>query len=103
MKKLGLIAFAVVLMGAGSPPVGDLAKDAAALSTDRRVHGVITSIDPATLTIASSQRAVTGKIDPARTKVTVNGHAAKVGDLKLTAHAKGELCLDDVWLVIDTH
>jgi hypothetical protein len=103
MKKLGLIVFAVALLGAGSPAAGDLGKDGTALSTERRVHGVITSIEPATLTIASSQRAVTGKIDPARTKVTLNGHAAKVADLKLTAHAKGELCLDDVWLVIDTH
>ena len=91
-KQLGLAVFAFALLGAG----GDL-------STERKVHGVITSIDPATLTIASSQHAVTGKIDPARTKVTINGHSAKVADLKVTAHAKGELCLDDVWLVIDTH
>ncbi len=92
MKKLALVMFAVSLVGAAEP-----------LSTDRRVHGVITSIDPAVFTIASSQHAVSGKIDPARTKVTSNGHPAKVADLKLTAHAKGELSLDDVWLAIDTH
>ncbi|MDF2698048.1 MAG: hypothetical protein K0S65_6431 [Labilithrix sp.] len=103
MKKLGLVAFAVALLGA-SPPA-DPGKDAGAgeLSTERRVHGVITSIEPAKLTIASSQHAVTGKIDPARTKVTINGQPGKASDLKLTAHAKGELCLDDVWLAIDTH
>jgi hypothetical protein len=104
MKKLGLFVFAFVLLGAKSPSSditgGD---DPAQLSTDRKVHGVITSIEPAKLTIASQQRAVTGKIDPARTKVTINGHAGKVSDLQLTAHAKGELCLDDVWLAIDTH
>lgn len=105
MKKLGLVVFAFALLGAKSPsPASDVTTDEPAqLSTDRKVHGVITSIEPAKLTIASQQRAVTGKIDPARTKVTINGHAAKVSDLQLTAHAKGELCLDDVWLAIDTH
>ena len=92
MQKIGLFFAAFALLGAG----GDL-------STERRVHGVITSIEPANLTIADAQHAVTGKIDPARTKVTVNGHSGKFADLKLTAHAKGNLCLDDVWLAIDTH
>lgn len=92
MKKLGLIAFAFALLGAG----GDL-------STQRRVHGVITAIEPANLTIASSNHTVTGKIDPARTRVTVNGRPGKLADLQLTDHAKGELCLDDIWLTIDTH
>jgi hypothetical protein len=101
MKTLGLLLVAFAALGA-APPL-DPAADVSQLSTERKVHGVITSIDPAKLTIASSQRAVTGKIDPARTKVTVNGHAGKVSDLKLTDHAKGELCLDDVWLAIDTH
>jgi hypothetical protein len=73
------------------------------LSTERHVHGVITSVDPAVVTIASSQRTTTGKIDPVRTKVTINGKAAKLADLKVTAHAKAELCLDDVWVSIDAH
>ena len=97
MKKLGLVVFAFALLGARSVDGGG------ELSTERKVHGVITSIEPARLTIASSQHAVSGKIDPARTKVTINGHAAKLADLKLTDHAKGELCLDDVWLAIDAH
>src|SRR5688572_31569989 len=73
MKKLGLILFAVALCGFASP--GE------ELSTERRVHGVITSIEPQKLTIASQQHAVTGKIDPARTKVTVHGKPAKLADL----------------------
>ncbi len=97
MKLYGLLAFAsicsgVLTLGAGEP-----------LSTERHVHGVITSIDPAVLTIASSQRTVVGKIDPVRTKVTIHGKPAKLADLKITAHAKAELCLDDVWVAIDSH
>jgi hypothetical protein len=103
MKSLGLFCFAFALLGAASPADLGTSDGSVELSTERKVHGVITSIEPAKLTIASSQRAVTGKVDPARTKVTVNGHVGKLTDLKLTDHAKGELCLDDVWLVIDTH
>ena len=92
MKMLALVSFAFAVLGAAEP-----------LSTDRHVHGVITSVDPVVVTIASSQRTVTGKIDPVRTKVTVNGKPARLADLRITAHAKAELCLDDVWLAIDTH
>lgn len=92
MKTVALVLAAFCLLGASEP-----------LSTDRRVHGVITSVDPASMTIASAQHAVTGRIDPARTKVTLNGKAAKASDLAPSTHAKGELCLDDVWLVIDAH
>ena len=96
-RSVGLVALALSLLGAAPPA------DGSALATERRVHGVITAIEPAKLTIASTQHAVTGRIDPARTKVTVNGQPGKVADLKLTAHAKGQLCLDDVWLAIDAH
>lgn len=102
MKLYCLLAFAsvsVLTLGSAAPP----AETPSETSTDRHVHGVITSIDPAILTIASSQRAVVGKIDPARTKVTIHGKPAKLADLKITAHAKAELCLDDVWIAIDTH
>lgn len=92
MKKLMFGAIAIACMGAGEP-----------LATDRHVHGVITEVAPAEVTIADAQRAVTGRIDPARTRITVNGHPAKLGDLKLTAHARAELCLDDVWVSIDEH
>jgi hypothetical protein len=92
MKLLAVLPLCVALLGAAEP-----------LATDRHVHGVITSVDPAVVTIASAQRNVTGKIDPVRTKVTVNGKPAKLADLKITAHAKAELCLDDVWVSIDSH
>ena len=105
MKKLGLVVFAVALLGASPPSelqAGDLQAGAGDLATARRVRGVITSIEPSKLTIATQQHAVTGKIDPARTKVTINGRPGKLTDLKLTDDAKGELCLDDVWLAIAT-
>ena len=92
MKKLVLVSFALSLLGAAEP-----------LSTDRYVHGVITAVEPATVTIADAQRAVTGKLDPARTRVTLNGKPARIADLKVTAHAKAELCLDEVWVSIDAH
>jgi hypothetical protein len=92
MKKLAIISFAVALLGAGEP-----------LATDRFVHGVITSVDSSAVTIADAQHATTGKIDLSRTKVTINGKPGKAADLKVTAHAKAELCLDDVWVSIDAH
>ena len=73
------------------------------LSTERHVHGVITSVEPTVLTISVGNRTVTGRIDPARTKVTVNGKVAKASDLKPPSHAKAELCLDDVWIKVDAH
>ena len=94
-KQLGLVAIAISAFG--------LLGSAEPLSTERKVHGVITAIDPNNLTIKSEKAAVTGKLDPKRTKVTINGKPGTVADLKLTEHAKGELCLDDVWLVIDEH
>jgi len=94
-KQLGLVAIALSALG--------LLGSAEPLATDRKVHGVITAIEPSTLSIRSEKATVTGRLDPVRTKVTINGKPAKVSDLKLTEHAKGELCLDDVWLVIDEH
>lgn len=73
------------------------------LSTERHVHGVITVVEPTVLTISVGNRTITGRIDPTRTKVTVNGKAAKAGDLKPPSHAKAELCLDDVWIKVDAH
>ena len=73
------------------------------VSTQRRVHGVITAIAPDRFTIESAQHAVVGRIDPNRTRVTVNGKPAHLSDLKVSDHAKAELCLDDVWVSIDTH
>jgi hypothetical protein len=94
MKKLlGLLPFFALL---GANP-GDQ------LSTDRRIAGVITNVEPTVVTIASSNHTVTGKLDPTRTRVTVKGQPGTLRDLQISAHAKAELCLDDVWLKIDTH
>jgi hypothetical protein len=92
MKSLAVLFASIALLGSAEP-----------LSTDRRVHGVITSVESAQMTIASEKHAVTGRIDPARTRITVNGKPGSLRDLKVTAHAKGELCLDDTWLVVDAH
>lgn len=94
MKKLlGLLSF-VALLGANP---GEQ------LSTDRRIAGVITAVEPSVVTIAATNHTVTGKLDPTRTKVTVKGRPGTLRDLQISAHAKAELCLDDVWLRIDTH
>lgn len=99
-KHIGLAAIAFALLGAAdpiSPPQPET------LATKRHVAGVITAVDTQSTTIASTQNAVSGKIDPARTKVTIHGKPGTLNDLKLAAHAKGELCLEDVWLAIDVH
>ncbi len=62
MKKLGLFVVALALLGAKPFDRTSADEGASPLSTDRKVHGVITSIAPSTLTIASQQRAVTGKM-----------------------------------------
>src|SRR5262245_12103343 len=113
MKHIGLAAIALALLGAADPipsssdPHADVgtpaASDDVTLATKRHVAGVITAVDTQSTTIASATTAVTGKIDPQRTKVTVHGKPGSLNDLKLTAHAKGELCLEDVWLAIDLH
>lgn len=97
VRVSALLSFATVLLAGAPVASGE------PLSTERHVHGVITAVDPAVVTIASSQRTVTGKIDPARTKVTINGKPAKLADLKVSGHAKAELCLDEVWVTIDAH
>ena len=103
MKLLGLLALAsfALSLGAGDPLAVAVRNEP--LSTERHVHGVITAVDPAVFTIASSQRTTSGRIDPAPTKVTLHGKPAKLADLKVTDHAKAELCLDDVWVSIDAH
>ncbi len=101
-----VIAFlaSLAVLALGSTALGHDAGKSSELTTERRVQGIITQVEPTVVTITgSSKREVVGRVDPKRTKVTVNGKPGKFGDLQLTAHAKGELCLDDVWLVIDTH
>jgi hypothetical protein len=97
-KHIAIITFALV---AAAPLT--VSADPQPLSTDRYVHGVITSVETGALTIADAQHAITGRIDPARTKITVHGKPARLADLKVTEHAKAELCLDEVWVSIDEH
>ena len=100
-KHIGLAAIAFALLGAAEPTASS--SEAETLATKRHVAGVITAVDNQSMSIASAKSAVSGKIDPQRTKVTVHGRAGTLNDLKLTARAKGELCLEDVWLAIDIH
>jgi hypothetical protein len=93
MKKLVVAAIAICCMGAGGEP----------LSTERYIAGTITQVSPSAVTITSAQKTVTGKIDPKSTRITINQQPAKLADLKLTAHASAELCLDDSWVSIDVH
>ena len=72
-------------------------------STTRYVHGVITIVDSKNVSIASMNSTVTGRLDPTKTRVTLHGKPATIADLQVTAHAKAELCLDEVWLTIDAH
>jgi hypothetical protein len=70
-------------------------------ATQRRVNGIITQVDPSAVSIQPmhGKTAVKGKLGAA-TKVTVDGHAASVADLKVTYDAKAELGLDDVWISV---
>ncbi len=106
MRRLTMIGLAVWLAtvaGAASAEVGDAGQGSRAdLSTARRVQGVITAVDAQSLTIAPlhSNRGVTGRLDPKRTRVVVNGRPAKVADLQVTFSAKAEMGLDDVWVSV---
>jgi hypothetical protein len=80
-----------------------LTVDAAPAATQKAISGIITAVDPALLTIAPMQghkQCVTGRIDPARTHVFIDGHAARLADLKVTYAARAELALDDVWTTV---
>jgi len=75
-------------------------------ATERRVTGIITAVGGGTMTVAPLQgkQCVTGKLD-AKTRILVDGHAAKAADLRVTESAKAELGLDDTWtsVVATTH
>jgi hypothetical protein len=65
------------------------------------VNGIITAVETGSMTIAQhGKKTVTGRLDPQRTQVILNGKAARVGDLKVTYDAKAELALDDVWISV---
>lgn len=103
MKLPRLLVVSVVSLSAFTASRPDASASGTELATQRRVHGVITAVDGATLTIATEKATVTGKLDPSRTRVMKNGKPARASDLHVTAHARAELCLDDVWTVVDEH
>jgi hypothetical protein len=77
-------------------------------TTQRRIRGIITSVDPLNVTISPLQGhrpCITGRVDPIRTRVLVDGHPGRVTDLRITENARAELSLDEVWMTIrvDTH
>lgn len=99
-----VIAFlaSLAVLALGSTALGQDGAKSQELTTERRVQGIITQVAPTVVTISgSSKREVVGKIDPKRTRVTVNGHAAQASALEVTYVARGEIGLDDVWNSID--
>ena len=81
-----LIAFlaSLAVLALGSTALGqDGGGKSQELTTERRVQGIITQVEPTVVTITgSSKREVVGKIDPKRTKVTVNGRSTQVSALE---------------------
>ena len=72
-------------------------------TTQRRIRGIITAVDPVNVSISPLQGhrpCITGRIDPTRTRVIVDGHPGRAADLKVTENARAELSLDDVWMTI---
>ena len=72
-------------------------------TTQRRIRGIITAVDPANVTISPLQGhrpCVTGRVDPTRTRIIVDGRPGRPADLKITENARAELALDDVWMTI---
>lgn len=72
-------------------------------TTQRRIRGIITAVDPATVSISPIQGhrpCITGRVDPTRTRIIVDGHPGRAADLKVTENARAELSLDDVWMTI---
>ena len=72
-------------------------------TTQRRVRGIITAVDPTNVTISPLQGhapCITGRVDPVRTRVIVDGHPGRTTDLRVTENARAELSLDEVWMTI---
>ncbi len=100
-------AIVIAAVTALSAPLADRAhagtEDDAAFATQRAISGIVTQVDPALLTIAPMQghkECITGRLDPARTHVFIDGRPARPGDIKITYAVKAELALDDVWTVV---
>ncbi len=71
-------------------------------ATHRRVRGIITQVEGSALTIAPlvARDTMTGRVDPRRTRIEVDGKLARPVDLEVTLSASAEMGLDDVWTSI---
>jgi hypothetical protein len=67
--------------------------------TERHIQGVITAVEPTTVTI-QGKHTVTARID-GKTRILLDGKAAKLSDLKVTQSARGEINLDEAWAHIE--
>ena len=95
-RLMWVAALALLIAGVGSPADAQTRE-----ATCRKVAGVITQVDPSSMSIAPTGKpTVTGRIDQ-RTHVAMDGQPGKVADLQVTYIAKGQLCLDDVWTQIN--
>src|SRR5207248_1089131 len=74
-------------------------------TTQRRIRGIITAVDIGSTNVTISplqghRPCVTGRVDPTRTRIIVDGHPGRPADLRVTENARAELSLDDVWMTI---
>ena len=99
-----ILAFlaSLAVLALGSTALGSDGQKSTELTTERRVQGIITQVEPTVVTITgSSKREVVGKVDPKVTRITVNGRSVQASALEVTYVARGEIGLDDVWRSID--
>ena len=96
----------ITLLGglAGSTTLAAPSRAGQVATTQRNIQGIITAVEPTSLTIApvatQKRHTVTGKIDPQKTRVLVDGKVSKIADLQITYTAQAELGLDDVWVTV---
>jgi hypothetical protein len=99
-----VIGFSLVLSSTGvsAAPGGRGASGSSVKTTHRKVRGIITEMEGSALTIAPlvARAEMTGRIDPKRTRIEVDGRPARPVDLEVTLSANAELGLDDVWVSI---
>ncbi len=97
-------AILIAAITATAVPVAVQAHASSVEATQRAVSGIVTQVDPSLLTVQPIQsghkECITGRLDPARTHVFIDGRPARPSDIKITAAVKAELALDDVWTVV---
>jgi hypothetical protein len=101
MSRSLVVGLAISLLPAGALASGWSARAGSVDTTHRRVHGIITAVDGNDLTIVpiSTRPEMTGRVDPKRTHIEVDGKPAHASDL-VTLNASAELGLDEVWVSI---